>query len=355
MSLNGIQEGETIEVTGNEKSKYLVKELLGRGAMANVHLVKDTYGNTYAMKSLLGTVHKEEVVRRHLREAAALATLDHPNIVMLHDLGWDKKRFYLVLENLSDKSGSSPNNFSALLNQFHKQKIDMNTMLHYFKDICNGLDYLHTRPVPIIHRDLKPANILVSQEEIFDKGSKRQLIKLADFGLAKITSGSFTTLTDFGQFMGTPEYAPIPDLLSENHIINEKSDLYSVGIMLYSLLTGGLPFSGKSSSGAETPNNVLDTPDMKNTPDATSDEVNRFSLLIERYTNKEEPELSPEILKPYIPEQMRKPLISLTKKLLATDQSLRPSSAGAVSKILENIAMLPFRTTLPSLSIPQSA
>jgi serine/threonine protein kinase len=286
LSINGVQVGDILG------KRYKVEKLLDSGAMANVHLVTDlNNGSTHAMKTLIGAVHKEEVVRRFVRESTALANLNHPKIVNISDLAWDMERDipYLIMENLAGKKDSKPLNFNTLINQFHNQGIDMNTMLHYFADIGDGLDYLHTRLQPIIHRDLKPSNILVSNDFACDGGTKRQLIKLADFGLARITQGSFTTLTDFGQLMGTPEYSAIPDLLSESYQIDARSDLYSLGVMLYLLISGKLPFSVKASSNAETPI-AKNTPIQRNTPNYdTEDEVNPLTVLIQKHL-KEEPD-----------------------------------------------------------------
>ena len=349
LSISGVQAGDVLG------KRYKVEKLLDSGAMANVHLVTDLNDSSvHAMKTLVGAVHKEEVVRRFIRESGALANLNYSKIVNVHDLGWDmgKKIPYLVMENLAGKEDLKPLNFSTLINQFHNQQIDINTMLYYFADICDGLNYLHKRFQPVIHRDLKPSNILVSNDFIHEGGPKRQLIKLADFGLAKISHGSFTTLTDFGQLMGTPEYAPIPDLLNENGQVDRRSDLYSLGIMLYFLMSGKLPFSNNSGS-AETPI-ARNTPIQRGTPNySTEDLGSPITGLINKHLT-EKPDFEIDSIKQFIPEDIRERLISLTGSLLEKDPKKRPQTASEVAGTLRSIAN-PMRVSVPPLKIPRKS
>jgi serine/threonine protein kinase len=193
----------------------------------------------------------------------------------------------------------------------------------------------------------------VSNDFACDGGTKRQLIKLADFGLARITQGSFTTLTDFGQLMGTPEYSAIPDLLSESYQIDARSDLYSLGVMLYLLISGKLPFSVKASSNAETPI-AKNTPIQRNTPNYdTEDEVNPLTVLIQKHL-KEEPDFLIDSIKQFVPEDMRERLILLTKSLLEKDPNKRPQTAAEVAGKLRSIAN-PMRMSVPPLLISSSA
>lgn len=349
LNITGVQIGDILG------KRYKVEELLDSGAMANIHIVTDLNdGLTYAMKTMVGAVHKEEIARRFIREAGALANLNHQNIVNVHDLGWDTDKLipYLVMENLAGSKGSKPLNFNTLINQFHNKEIDLTKMLYYFADISDGLDYLHTRLQPIIHRDLKPSNILVSSGITQDTGPTRQLVKLADFGLAKVTQGDFTTLTNFGQLMGTPEYAAIPDLL-ENHPIDGRSDLYSLGIMLYLLMAGKLPYSAKNSGSAETP--VAKNTPVHPTPNIrTEDEINPLTILINKHLD-ESPDFNSDSIKQFIPESMRERLILLTKSLLEKDPANRPQTASEVSARLRDIAGTMIVPRIPPLLISKSA
>lgn len=333
------------EITGC-RGTYKVLRLVDSGAMANIHEVVDiATGKHYAIKTLIEKQHDEVVVRRFVREARALATLyNQENIISLQDLGWHNNIPFIVMELLvgDSKVESKSNKFTDLIKRYHRDEIDLRTMLHYFADIAHSLDHLHSNTA-ILHRDIKPSNILLSQEKA-KSGPDRFRIKLADFGLSAVPGGSLTTLTNFEQLIGTPEYADIPamlnpDLSSDNSsFLRQRSDVYSLGIMLCLLITGKLPFSDNSEDSkgnfesppiiqhfdADTPKLVMDTP--RNSDSNRS----KILLLIEKHRT-EQPDFSG--IKSEVPSALE----ALNKRMLAKNPDERPS-ASEVAIELQRIA-----------------
>ena len=165
--------------------RYEIKDPIGSGAAGNIHVVYDTRtGEKFALKTLREGIYSKKELRRFIREANAMATLSHPNIVTIENLGWDKNRPFIVMEYVEG------GNFKTILEKFHSGEINLNTLLFYFADICEGLRYLHERPNPIVHRDLKPQNILISNETTDDDGSVRNVLKITDFGLIHLDTES---------------------------------------------------------------------------------------------------------------------------------------------------------------------
>ena len=295
-----------------------------------------------AIKVLSPQVHSEVQVRRFVREAVALASLDHRNIINVEDVSWNNGNPYLVLEHIENAR-----TFNELVDEFHSDGVNagsLNLMLHYFADLCDALEYLHERPEPIIHRDLKPKNVLVSSGKITDRSRDRNIIKLADFGLSSVSGGTLTTLTKLNDpVIGTPHYAAIPDIVQEGHFIDNRADLYSLGVMLYEAIVGHIPFSGVAATSktmqetthnraAVTPHVSLNKPDpMASTIDRRSDSNSNIILLIDQHKT-EKPDFS------YVLEGIPKDMINLTAKLLEKDPNDRIQTAGEVADRLRAIA-----------------
>ena len=346
LTVEGIKLGEVID------DRFRVEKLLDSGAMGNIYLVRDLNDSKiYAMKTLVEAVHSEKSVRRFIREAKALSQLHHKNIINVVDLGIDQGRPYYVMENLSSAiHGADSHSFSSLISDFHNQKVDLSTMLYYFADIAEGLHYLHTRRNPIIHRDLKPANILLSNERVRDKGPDRKLIKLVDFGVAGVAGSTKTTLTNIygGEVVGTPHYMPITDW--DERRINAKSDLYSLGIMMYLLVVGKLPYeinndANKTASPLSDASQVLiDTPIAKDTPGSKSH--GSGNLVIELLMKHRSEEPSFDEVFPGVDHK----LIALTQSLMAKKQHDRPPNAQYVADELRSIAGQ-IRTKTPHFAV----
>ncbi len=241
-------------------SRYKVIRPLDRGAMATIFEAEElNTGKRLVLKSL-GGLQDKLVLRRFIREARILASIEHPNIVSAYDISEDIKIPFIAMEPLANlKNEKEPSNFKYLIKQFHTGEIDLRTMLYYISDISKALEYLHTHPQgTIIHRDLKPSNILFSREKTHDIGPERFTVKLVDFGLSRITGSSLTTLTDLQQMIGTPEYIPLQDMYNKEHEDRTEArlDVYSMGVIIYLIITGKMPFraSGNHSLRHEANN-----------------------------------------------------------------------------------------------------
>lgn len=166
-----------------------------------------------------------EFVRRFYQEAESAARLSHPNIVNTYDVGREGDLYYIVMELVD---GPSLAEIIAA-----DGKLPEPVAIDYAAQICNGLAYAHRSG--LLHRDIKPANILVTKDDV---------VKLSDFGIARAVSQHTMTLTKPGLVMGSVYY--ISPEQAQGHDLHEASDLYSVGVVLYQMLTGSLPFTGES-------------------------------------------------------------------------------------------------------------
>lgn len=168
-------------------------------------------------------VHDEEFIRRFRREAQAAASLSHPNVVSIYDVGQEEDVHYIVMEYIEGKT----------LNDLIKEKapLQVEDAVHYASQIADALDHAHHNE--IIHRDIKPHNILIG---------KNGRVKVTDFGIARAATSS--TITQTGSVVGSVHYFSPEHAKGTN--TGEKSDLYSLGIVMYQMLTGRLPFLGES-------------------------------------------------------------------------------------------------------------
>lgn len=205
--------------------RYEIIERIGGGGMALVYRAHDILlGRNVAVKILRQQfVHDEEFVRRFRREAQAAASLSHPNIVSVYDVGQQDDTHYIVMEYVEGHN----------LNDIIKERAPLQPeeAVKIAAQICDALDHAHSNQ--IIHRDIKPHNILIG---------KNGRVKVTDFGIARAVTSS--TITQTGSVVGSVHY------LSPEHakgvVTDEKSDLYSLGVVLYQMVTGRLPFLGDS-------------------------------------------------------------------------------------------------------------
>ena len=207
--------------------RYQVVRELGRGSMGVVYEGFDpVIGRKVAIKTMLteGLTSQEfqEFRARFQREARAAGVLSHPNIVSVFDYGEDSGILYLIMEYLEGKS---------LEKLVEGQNIlPIETIIPMYGQVCNALDHAHQNG--IVHRDIKPANIMV-----LGNG----LVKVTDFGIAKMVSMG---MTQAGQVLGTPNYMS-PEQVKGRQI-DGRSDIFSLGIILYDLVTGEMPFGGEN-------------------------------------------------------------------------------------------------------------
>jgi len=206
--------------------RYEILKILGEGGMANVYLAQDTIlERKVAVKVLRGDLASDEkFVRRFQREALAASSLNHPNVVQMYDVGEDDGNFYIVMEYIEGRT----------LKQLIKKrgKLTFSEVVDIMLQLTEGMSHAHD--AYIIHRDIKPQNVL-----ILDNG----LVKITDFGIAMALNSS--QLTQTNSVMGSVHYLPPEQASGKGSTI--KSDVYSLGILMYELLTGKLPFKGENA------------------------------------------------------------------------------------------------------------
>ncbi len=206
--------------------RYQIIKTIGEGGMANVYLAYDTILERHvAVKILRGDLATDEkFVRRFQREALSASSLAHPNIVEVYDVGEDNGIYYIVMEYIEGKH----------LKQILKKrgKLTLNEVIDIMLQLTDGMACAHDSY--IIHRDIKPQNIMM-----LDNG----IIKITDFGIAMALNS--TQLTQTNSVMGSVHYLPPEQASGKGSTI--QSDIYSMGILMYELLTGTLPFKGDNA------------------------------------------------------------------------------------------------------------
>jgi serine/threonine protein kinase len=212
---------------GSTLGGYEVVALIGRGAMGAVYLARDLkLGRQVALKVLLGSLARNpDSVRQFHSEAQAAAPLNHPGIVRIYSAGIESGTPYIAMEFVD---GEPLDRFLS-----RKGRIDWDVALHIGGKIAQALDAAHRKGV--VHSDIKPANIML------DKSGG---MRLADFGIARIQSKEGPASSG-GGFLGTPQYMSPEQATNKN--VGPSSDLYSLGVVLYEMITGSLPFHGESS------------------------------------------------------------------------------------------------------------
>lgn len=212
--------------------RYEIVAELGRGAMGVVYKARDPKIDRFVALKTISLAGQEPEAEREYRErfffeAQAAGRLVHPGIVTIFDVGEEPQRRdpYIVMEYIDGQS------LGKLLSG-EKKRLPFNTALRLTEELAEALDYAHTQGV--VHRDMKPANILVTEDGH---------AKIADFGIAKL---NLAHLTVPGQVLGTPAYMS-PEQL-EGDQVDGRSDLFSLGVILYSMITGYRPFQGNSAT-----------------------------------------------------------------------------------------------------------
>ncbi len=215
--------------------RYHLRDLLGQGGMASVHLAYDSVlDRQVAIKTLHTELGREQAFReRFRREAQSVAKLTHTNIVSVFDTGEDELDSmttpYIVMEYVEGRP------LGSVLEEDIRQQGAMpaDKALKVTADVLAALEISHE--MGLVHRDIKPGNVMMT---------KRGVVKVMDFGIARAMQSGVTSMTQTGMVVGTPQYLSPEQALGRG--VDARSDLYSVGIMLFQLVTGRLPFEADS-------------------------------------------------------------------------------------------------------------
>lgn len=203
--------------------RYTVRRQIGRGGMGIIYRVYDNVlKEEVVLKTLLPQFAEDKlVVSRFFNEARIARQLSHPNIVRVHDIGMAKGGIYISMEYLKGKS------LRDILDEMPAGgRLPIKTTMHIFDELCSALEYAHHYT---IHRDIKPDNVMIMPDGH---------TKLMDFGISKLRDNSL--LTETSVVMGTPFYMS-PEQLRNSKDVDGRADIYSLGVMLYEILTGNIP------------------------------------------------------------------------------------------------------------------
>jgi hypothetical protein len=265
------------DLTGRTLGQYQIVQRLGEGGMATVYKALQPSLNRYVAIKVLppDLARQPDFAARFTREAHAVAQLQHPHILSVHDFGREGDLSYIVMQYVE----------AGTLQRHMRQPMNLETIAKIIEQLADALDYAHRRGV--IHRDIKPTNVLMEEG---------RWPLLADFGIAKMVGGD-TGLTATGVGIGTPAYMS-PEQ-GQGQPVDARSDVYSLGVMLFEMLTGRVPF-------------MADTP---------------VGIVMQHILN---PLPAPHSLNPAIPEAVERVVF----KALAKDPDDRFVSAGEMAAAL---------------------
>ncbi|BCB03308.1 Stk1 family PASTA domain-containing Ser/Thr kinase [Bacillus sp. KH172YL63] len=222
--------------------RYRIIKLIGGGGMANVYLAHDVIlDREVAIKMLrIDFANEEEFIKRFQREAQSATSLTHPNIVSIYDVGEEDDLYYIVMEYVHGMT----------LKQYIQQHspVDVDKAIDIMKQLTLAMSHAHQNH--IVHRDIKPHNILLDEE-----GN----VKITDFGIAMALSA--TSITQTNSVLGSVHY--LSPEQARGGMATKKSDIYSLGIVMFELLTGRLPFSGESAVSIALKHLQSETPSLK--------------------------------------------------------------------------------------------
>jgi WD40 repeat protein/serine/threonine protein kinase len=232
--------GRPLHEIGSHIGNYKLLRILGEGGFGIVYLAEQErpIRRQVALKIIKPGMDSTQVIRRFEAERQALALLDHPNVAHVYDAGTTEAgRPYFAMEYVKGV---------PITEHCDRQKLTIEERLKLFVQVCEAIQHAHQKG--IIHRDIKPSNIQVCIE------GEQAIPKVIDFGVAKALSQPLTErtlVTEQGQLIGTPEYISPEQAEMTNQDIDTRSDIYSLGVVLYELLTGTLPFeSGTLRKGS---------------------------------------------------------------------------------------------------------
>ena len=209
-----------------DRYRYIKK--IGKGAFGSVFLVEDTMINEEIILKFLNTqfVTDESIIKRFIYELRFARKITHPNVIRIYDMVSFGKAHAISMEYFRSHT------LSAEVKDKKPMDVDRAKIITF--DVCSGMESAHAANV--VHRDLKPNNILIDENS---------LVKIVDFGVAAATQSTDTKLTKTGLLVGTPTYMAPEQVLGKE--VDERTDIYSLGVIMYEMLTGRPPYSGKDS------------------------------------------------------------------------------------------------------------
>ena len=290
-------------LSGKKIGKYVLKEKLGSGGMAEVYKgYQENLDRFVAIKLMHAfLVSDQDFLNRFQREARAMAALNHPNIVGVYDFDvYGESSYYLVMEYI--KGGTLKDKLSALAQQ--GERLPLPEVVKMIAEIADALSYAHRREM--VHRDIKPANIMLNED------TGRAI--LTDFGIVKLLGNQSMAYTATGALIGTPAYMSPEQALGQSG--DHRVDIYSLGVMLFQMVTGILPFD------ADTP-----------------------LAVVMQHVNTPTPE--PNSIIPDIPWGLQEVIL----KAMAKSPDDRFSSAGEFATALRNVD-LSGSASRPAMPVP---
>ncbi|MFW5966978.1 MAG: serine/threonine protein kinase [Persicimonas sp.] len=315
--------GETLS------ERYLIEGCLGSGGMGAVYQAEHTLmKKKVAVKVLHGDITGHgEAVERFRREAQAAAHIDHPNVCVATDFGeMPDGRFFLVMEYLE---GNTLDERLVCVERFEPKRA-----LHIARQICDALIQAHRRG--IVHRDLKPENVM-----LVHRGGDTDFVKIMDFGVARVRIGdgeaAGAKITQAGRVYGTPHYMA-PEQAAGSESVDHRADLYSLGVLLFEMLTGTLPFADESATRVMAMHMTREPPSIEErAPDV--DFPRGLADLVDRLMAKE-PDDRPESA-----EEVREALDEVIARadaeptgLTAHTRELAARSTGALKRVGRRLA-----------------
>jgi serine/threonine protein kinase/tetratricopeptide (TPR) repeat protein len=317
-------------IVGREIGPYTLLDRLGEGGFGTVWLAEQRHPirRRIALKLLRAGAGSAEVLARFEAERQVLALMDHPNIAVVHDAGVTEDGDpYFVMEHVAGL---------PITTYADQHRLGLDDRLRLFLQLCEAIQHAHQKGV--IHRDLKPSNVLVT------RSGEKPLVKVIDFGVAKALGARLTheTLyTQAGVVVGTPEYMS-PEQASASPLgVDTRSDVYSLGVILYELLGGGLPFDRRETPGAgvlELLQAIRDTEPPRLTTRLSSLGASAAVVAEQRRTDPQS-----------LARRLRGDLEWITLKALAKEPARRYSSASTLAEdVQRHLADLPILARSPS-------
>ncbi|MFN8179717.1 MAG: serine/threonine-protein kinase [bacterium] len=317
-------------VEGRRIGPYTLLEKIGEGGFGTVYLAEQQrpIQRRVALKLVRAGASSAQVLARFEAERQVLALMDHPNIAVVYDAGvTDEGDPYFVMEHVAGPS---------ITRYADDRRLGVEDRLRLFQQLCDAIQHAHQKGV--IHRDLKPSNVLVAHV-----GGK-PLVKVIDFGVAKALGARFTEetfQTQAGVVIGTPEYMS-PEQASASPLgVDTRTDVYSLGVILYELLVGGLPFE-RSATPGENLLGLLQLIRDKEPPRLTtrldSHGAAAGEIAAQRKTDRQA-----------LARRLRGDLESIVIKALEKDPARRYSSAATLAEdVGRHLANLPILARAPS-------